>query len=206
MTLTQGANVFKEDFNVSGLNRTQVRNLVNDGMRSAGWASVVDPASPSGVIIYGFFDPRNNILPIEKINVSTRGVLPNQLPIVGGLRIDGSSTLYLWGVQINATDSTGTVQEDVAIDANIDGVDIQANVTTGMTPNDVAFALYTAMQNDGITGAVLSGNNVTFSTDTLGQPVNNISLQFTGSSGGSPAAFLGTEVDLPNLSASGGGT
>jgi hypothetical protein len=81
------------------------------------------------------------------------------------------------------------------VEAVIDGVAIDANVTAGETYSQVATDLYTAMINAGITDAVLSGNSISFLTNTSGQEALDVDLHFTSQSQGIiPASWIEPDV------------
>jgi hypothetical protein len=181
---------------------TDLRDWVVASMRSAGWtvtpagayalrvsrhADVVGP-SYVGTVLWGQQGlPRNATL-----LVSGNGRVTIPQPSEPGL-----IPKEFWTIGFDTTDTAGTIQEDAVVEATVDGVAIDANVTAGMTPTNVAAALYSAMVQAGVTDALLSSYGfITFTLDTAGQYATDVSLQFTGPDG-TPVDWLEMGIGIP---------
>jgi hypothetical protein len=193
---------------IGGANTTDLRDLVFDALETSGWNAVkvgadrlkvtsvgdgVDvPLSLLNEIIWGVSGvPRGRGL---RVVTSGRVIAPTPDP--GGPGLIGREP---WGISFDTTDTASTIQEDAVVEAVVDGVTIDANVTAGMTPYNVAAALYSAMVHAGMTDASLSSYGfITFTLDTAGQYATDVSLQFTGPSGDVPPVdWLDMGIDIP---------
>jgi hypothetical protein len=138
---------------------------------------------------------------ITSLKVTATGLPKGELPVAGGIRISLPEPpgLLEFQYEFGASDDASVLPDDATAEAVIDGVAIDAAVTAGMSPADVAYALYGAMVSAGVPDAYYDGNTVSFSEDTAGSQAQDVNLTFVGEDG-SPVSWIYYGVNFAGAS------
>jgi hypothetical protein len=191
---TANGNSYPTDwYNINSATPEQVRDLVYNDLRNAGWT--VEKSGTTGLIVKSYLDPallRSSV--IKKVEVIDIGLGKNQRPTVSGSGGVQASQANPWKIRFEATATVTTMPQDVTCQMTIDGDVVSADLTAGMSPSAVASALRDALDNN-LVDVTLSGDTVSF-TSKNGLTVANVELAFTGTDEG-PADWLGFELTIP---------
>jgi hypothetical protein len=184
--------VFSET--ITNVSPTLIRNQFFNDMSMAGWQvtksgdTALEITASRGSPLILFKISSTNLEDKEKPGVTaTSGIQRGQITTGGD-----------WQITFNPGSGTPVVQENGQVQATIDGVLVSANITAGMTPTDVASALFGAMQAAGMNDAVLSGNTITFLNDTAGEETLNVSVNFTAVNSTDSLNWLEVGITLPD--------
>ena len=179
--------------------RTTIRNLVLDAMRTEGWDGEPLGDFQIKIVTHGPRQLRSSS-PIRRVGAVAEGAKQNEQPGItasSGVQRGQLTEGGKWKFSFRSVAPGGTIGDDALVQATIDGTVISATVTAGMTPEQAAAALYQALVDAGIADAELVGSDILFLGNTNGEETLQVSLTYTSLGNAPDADWLRLEVEIP---------
>jgi hypothetical protein len=160
-----------------GVTPAQMRALVKQSMASDGWT--VEDGPDTSLLITGK-TTAGQFSPVSKISISSKSLKEATLPSIAastGVQVGQQTQGTNWLVSFGMTSAATTIEQASTVSIILNDSTFTADLLTGMTPEDVAFALYEALSSAGV-DAALSGSTIEFLENYDGSEVRQVLLTF----------------------------